>query len=246
MSRDIAHEGFARRSFLSRLAAGAAAFGGAFAGSNAEAQSTASSPAAAAAPAAAAGWTPTRHAEDDWFEQTTAKHRFFMDTTSPGALGQALFFARNVFGANASGYGLTDADIAQIICVRHESTSFAFTDDMWAKYSAALSERAGGFVDPKSKQVPTTNLYRATGYGDSLRNNGATIDALVRRGVRFAVCGLATRATASLISQKTGAPTDAVYKELTEHLVPNAHMVAAGIVAVNRAQERGYTFSYVT
>jgi intracellular sulfur oxidation DsrE/DsrF family protein len=36
-----------------------------------------------------------------------------------------------------------------------------------------------------------------------------------------------------------------VFKELTENLVPNGHMVPAGIVAVNRAQERGYTFTYV-
>ena len=32
-----------------------------------------------------------------------------------------------------------------------------------------------------------------------------------------------------------------VFKELTDHLVPNARMVPAGIVAVSRAQEHGYT-----
>ncbi len=69
---------------------------------------------------------------------------------------------------------------------------------------------------------------------------------MLKRGVRLAVCGLSTRATASLISQKSGARVDDVYAELTEHLVLNGHMVPAGIVAVNRAQERGYTFSYVT
>ena len=31
------------------------------------------------------------------------------------------------------------------------------------------------------------------------------------------------------------------YNELAANLVPNSHMVAAGIVAVNRAQERGFT-----
>ena len=241
MSEDRVLGPLARRSFLSRVGAGAAAFGAAFgAASTAQAQS-------APGPAAAAnGWQPARHAEDDWFEQTTAKHRFFIDMTTPDALGQALFFARNVFVANASGYRLTDADIAQIICVRHQSTGFAFTDAMWAKYGAALSERAGGFVDPKTKQVPTTNLYQATGYGDALRNSGVTLDALLKRGVRLAVCAMATRAAASLIAQRSGATVDDIFKELTEHLVPNSHMVPAGIVAVNRAQEHGYTFSYAT
>ena len=236
---DYKHPSLARRSFLSRLSAGAAAFGSAFAATSCARAQPSLDP-------STAGWQPARHPEDDWFDQTTAKHRFLMDTTTPAALGQALAFARNVFTANASGYGLTDGDIAQIICVRHQSTSFAFSDAMWAKYGAALSERAGGFVDPKTKAVPTTNLYLATGYGEALRNGGVTLDALAKRGVRVAICALSTRATASLIAQKSGTTVDGVFKELTEHIIPNGHMVPAGIVAVNRAQERGYSFSYVT
>jgi intracellular sulfur oxidation DsrE/DsrF family protein len=237
MKQDRAQGTLARRSFLSRIAAGAGAFGAAFGGASvAQAQS---------APAAAGGFQPTRHAEDDWFDQTTAKHRFFYDTTTAAAYGQALFFARNYFVASASGYKLGDADVAQVICMRHESTSFAFTDAMWAKYGAALSERADNFVDPKTKQVPTTNLYLAGGYGEALKNVNVTIDQMAKRGVRFAVCAMATRAAAQLAAQKTGGNADAIFKELTENLVMNGHMVPAGIVAVNRAQERGYSFAYV-
>jgi len=36
--------------------------------------------------------------------------------------------------------------------------------------------------------------------------------------------------------------TDTVYKELAASLVANSHLVTAGIVAVARAQERGYAF----
>ena len=43
-------------------------------------------------------------------------------------------------------------------------------------------------------------------------------------------------------SRATNGTTDDIYKELTSNLVANAHMVPAGIVAVNRAQEHGYTF----
>ncbi len=236
MKQDRTQGGLARRSFLSRIVAGAGAFGAAFGGASvAQAQTV----------PASGGFQPARHAEDDWFEQTPAKHRFFFDTTSADGYGQALFFARNYFVANASGYKLTDAELAQVICMRHESTSFAFTDAMWAKYGAALSERAGQFVDPKSKQVPTTNLFLASGYGDTLRNSGVTIDQMSKRGVRFAVCAMATRAAAQLAAQKSGGNVDAIFKELTENLVPNGHMVPAGIVAVNRAQERGYSFVYV-
>lgn len=227
-----------RRSFLSRIIAGAGAFGAAFGGASiAQAQ---------AAPAATGGFQPTRHAEDDWLDQTgTAKHRFFFDNTTVGGFGEAMFFARNYFVANASGYKLADADLAQVICMRHESTSFSFTDAMWVKYGAALSERAGNFVDPKTKAVPTINVYMVGGYDNTLKNGNVTIDQLARRGVRFAVCGMATRAAAQLAAQKTGGNVDAIFKELTENLVPGGRMVPAGIVAVNRAQERGYAVAHV-
>ena len=187
-----------------------------------------------------------RHPEDDWFDQPAAKHRFFLDTTSPEAFAQALTFARNFFTGNGNGYGLADADIAQIICARHRSTTFAYNDAMWAKYGATLSERANGFVDPRTKQVPTNNIYMNAGSGEGPANRGAPLDVLLKRGVRLAVCTLSTRAAATAIAQKSGAKVDDVFKELTSHLVPNARMVPAGIVAVNRAQEHGYAFAYVT
>jgi intracellular sulfur oxidation DsrE/DsrF family protein len=231
----------ARRSFLSSIGAGAAAFGAAFgAGSPIQAQSAPNST------AAASPWKPVGHPEDNWFDQPTAKHRFFLDTTSPEAFAQALLFARNFYTGNANGYGLADADIAQIICARHRSTAFAFNDAMWSKYGATLSERANGFVDPKTKQAPTSNVYMSAGSGEEPTNSGAPLDALLKRGVRLAVCSLSTRAAATAIAQKSGAKVDDVFKELTDHLVPNARMVPAGIVAVSRAQEHGYTFSYVT
>ena len=237
MKQDTAQSGLARRSFLSRIVAGAGAFGAAFgASSAAQAQSAAPS----------APFQPTRHAEDDWLDQTPgAKHRFFYDTTTTQGYAQALFFVRNYFVASASGYKLTDADVAQVVCMRHGSTSYAFNDAMWAKYGAALAERAEHFVDPKTKQVPTTNVFLATGYGELMPNVNVTIDQMAKRGVRFAVCSMATRAAAQLAATKTGGNVDAIFKELTENLIANGHMVPAGIVAVNRAQERGYSFVYV-
>ena len=56
---------------------------------------------------------------------------------------------------------------------------------------------------------------------------------------------MATRAAAQLAATKTGGNVDAIFKELTENLVPGGHMVPAGIVAVNRAQERGYSFVHI-
>jgi hypothetical protein len=54
---------------------------------------------------------------------------------------------------------------------------------------------------------------------------------------------MATRFISGQLAQATGANADTVYNELTANLVGNSHLVAAGILAVNRAQERGYTLA---
>ena len=150
---------------------------------------------------------------------------------SPEGAAAAIRFADNFFTANKNGYGLEPADVAVVICLRHRATQFAFTDAIWAKYGPALSE-SDKFTDPKTGQAPIVNVHRAG------------LDGHVKRGVHFAVCHLATTRLANFIARKGDANADAIYKELTANAIGNAHFVPAGIVAVNRAQERGYAFAY--
>src|SRR5262245_51248085 len=100
----------ARRSFLSRFGVGATAFAAAFGANRASAQSSAD-----ARPI-------TRHAEDDWFDVPTAKHRLFLDTTSAMGFGRGVFFSNNFYTGSQNGYGLKDEDSAVIISARHEAT----------------------------------------------------------------------------------------------------------------------------
>jgi intracellular sulfur oxidation DsrE/DsrF family protein len=66
----------------------------------------------------------------------------------------------------------------------------------------------------------------------------------VKRGVHFAVCDMASHRFAGVIARKIDGDADAIYKEMTANAIGNAHFVAAGIIAVNRAQERGYAMAY--
>jgi intracellular sulfur oxidation DsrE/DsrF family protein len=227
-------EASARRSFLSRFAAGMTMIGSAL---------VAGESSSAAQSATSSGWQPTRHAQDDWLDQLTGKHRFVFDTTSPAGLGAALLYANNFFLANQSGYGLGNTDAAVLIVVRHNSTSFAYTDAIWAKYGKPLGQ-SGNFDDPKTKQPPTINVFNSTTHGALLPNLGTTVDSLTKRGVHFAVCQMATRRFATAIATATGGNADRVYDELVSNLVANSHVVPAGIVAVNRAQEHGYSFAH--
>ena len=52
---------------------------------------------------------------------------------------------------------------------------------------------------------------------------------------------MATHRIADAIATAVKAPAADVYKDLVANLLPNAHVVAAGVLAVNRAQERGYS-----
>jgi hypothetical protein len=231
MSRENSDSIVARRSFLTRVAAGFGGFGIVGAGV-----------AAGGTSLAAQSARPARHAQDDWMDKLPGKHRLVFDTTTPAGFGAAVAYANNFLTADKDGYGLTDQDHGIIIVARHFATTFAYNDAMWAKYGKAMPP----FVvidDPKTKQRPNFNLYNVGTYGLDLPNLGTTIPDVVKRGVHFAVCQMATKFFAGPLAQATGGNADAVYNELVANLVGNSHMAAAGIVAVNRAQERGYTLS---
>jgi intracellular sulfur oxidation DsrE/DsrF family protein len=210
------HSVFERRSFITRAgAAGAVAFAGA---SVLHAQSSPN-----------AAWQPARETKDDWLDKIPGKHRMIFDNTMPDGFGAALMFANNFYIANKSGYGLQDADLAVVVVARHYSMAFALNHAMWAKYGTTIS-RLSKFTDPATKQAPTSNTYMSS------------LEPLLKRGVHLAVCEMATQELSGSIGDDFGKDTDSIYRELTANLVMNSHMVAAGIVAVNRAQERGYAF----
>jgi intracellular sulfur oxidation DsrE/DsrF family protein len=189
----------------------------------------------------AAAWQPVQHAADNWLDEVPGTHRIFFDTVTPEGFGDAVFYANNYLDASARSDGIDAASLAVVICARHHSTAFAYSDAVWAKYGVPLAER-DHFTDPKTSKPPVVNVYQASGYGTLLRNNGVTLDTILKRGVRLAVCQLATRGRSALIARQTGGKADEIYQELVSNLVPNARIVPAGIVAVSRAQERGYTF----
>lgn len=206
--------GSERRSFLTRFNAGAAAIAALAVGGVARAQVKSAS---------ATRFEPARHDKDDWMDQIPGKHRLVIDTTTPDGFRDGLLFASNFLLANRNDYGLQTQDLAVIVVARHISTGYGFNNDMWAKYGATLA-------DAQAKETPKANP------------SATSLVALSNQGVQFAVCAMATSRIAGMIARAVGGNADAVNKELIANLVSNARMVSAGIVAVNRAQERGYSF----
>ena len=206
-----------RRSFLARLAAIGTALGGGVA--------LPSRSAAQSAPARG----PT-HPADAWLDDLNGLHKNIYDCTSieTGPTGWA--FARNFLTANTGPiYQYKDADINVIVCVRHLASVYGFNDAMWAKYKLGESQKVneGG--------VPATSNPHAS----------AAV-TLAKRGVIVAVCGMATARIARTVAADMGLNAAEVEADLRANLVtPTARVVAAGVIVTNRAQEKGFTYTYV-
>jgi len=223
------HENSGRRSFMTGL--GAAVAAGAAGSGVAQAQTSPERFAAA------------RHTQDDWLVHVPGKHRILIDAVTPKGAGEAVLYANNLYVTNKSAYQLEDKDLAIVIVMRHFATPFAFNDAAWAKYGKAMSAMLE-FKDPKTKEAPSTNLYNVEGYGLALPNLGSTIESVTRRGAIIAICDLATHFAASQLAAAAGSSADTIYKDFTSNTVPSSRFVSAGVVAVTRAQEHGYSLIY--
>lgn len=222
-----------RRALMSGLGVGAAALA---IGACAQGEA----PAAATETTAPAGFQPTRHPQDAWLDELPGQHRVFIDTSTVSGAGEGILYANNLYVANMNGYQLGPDDLAIVVCLRHFATVFAYEDTIWAKYGEAFSNLLQ-FTDPMTKKPPMSNLLNSADYGMSLPNMGNTIASVASRGTHFAVCEMATSFIAGQVAMATGGDAAAIEQELRSSLIPNSHLVTAGVVAVNRAQEHGYS-----
>jgi hypothetical protein len=147
--------------------------------------------------------------------------------------GSALRFASNIISAHVEEYAGKASDYAMVVCFRHASTPYGFDDALWAKYGEFLN-RNDAIQAPSSNPMNSPNSYSGQN----------TIPSLVAKGGRFAICSRATRSMSVRIASSTGATADEVYAELVAGAIPNSHFVAAGVLAVTRAQEYNYSLLY--
>jgi intracellular sulfur oxidation DsrE/DsrF family protein len=177
----------------------------------------------------ASSWTPARHEQDDWLDANTAKHRVVVDTFTADRFPDGLQFSGNLFETNLAAYDVAMKDMAVLLVVRHNTTPFGYNDAMWAKYGKQFTQRMG-WVDPKTKEVPTANVY------------AARFAALAKNGLMLGVCQRTTRAYSTNIAREFDKKPEEIYSELAANLiVAGAHIVPAGVICVTRAQERGYS-----
>ena len=186
---------------------------------------------------------PASEAQDAWLDQLGSRHRQVFDTISPEGVARALQFTFTFYDASKESYGISPQELGVVMVFRSGSTAFGLNDKIWGKYGTVFS-RIYKFTDPTTKAAATVNIYNDAAKAPSLPTNGLTIEALGQMGGRFAVCSVASRKLANNVARETGGDGAAILTEFQANLVGNARLVPAGIIAVNRAQERHFALCY--
>lgn len=168
----------------------------------------------------------------------TGTYKSLYDCVQPAGGPEGILFARNFMTLSQDKLGTKDADMSVIVSFRHLATPYAYNDAVWAKYPL--------FADVLKVTDPTTNkpAVRNVPLHDEVNGfAGASLPGLAARGVQFTACGAATTFFAGLLAGKTG-DAKAIEDELIANLVPNARVVPAGVVIVQRAQKGGFAYTY--
>lgn len=188
------------------------------------------------------GWRPTPEPQDSWME-LPGRHRMVFDASGAEGADRAIDFSTTFYMANKEGYGLESHDLGVIVILRHFATPFAFGDATWARWGGEFS-KVISYQDPKTKAAPTRNTLLVS---DSKDPDDAltSFSGLAQRGAHFAVCGMAAKFIAKKLANNDEPKAKAILAELTADMIPNAHLVPAGIVALNRAQEHGYAVAHM-
>jgi len=182
---------------------------------------------------------PARHDIDAWFDQIPGTHRIFIDSGSANGGAEAVGYAGNLFLATSAAYAGQNADPAIVVCFRHFSTPFGYNDAMWAKYGEIFNMLMT-YPDPATGAAPKINLLNSSAH-KTLGNRGVLIDDMAAKGVQFAICNMATQFISDFIAQQTGGKADEIHAEIMKNNIKNSRFVSAGVVALTRSQEYGYS-----
>lgn len=203
----------ARRRFLAQLSGGIAALAGIAAPGVAQPAAILANP-----------------AHDAWMRRARGRHRQFFHATSP-ADGAAMLMAVNYLDVYASAYGEAPGHVSAVIGVHGTALPIGLVDAAWNKYE--LGQRIS-VNDPDTSQPARRNVFSVGG--------PISIDTAMRRGVVLLVCNVALTRLSSAIARARSLPEADVYNDLRASIIPDAVLVPALVVAMNRAQEKGFTY----
>ena len=218
-----------RRSFLQKLAAGAATLG-----------LMSIPPAIKAAPSLLED--PGSEA-DEWFKKIHGKHRIVFDATRPHEMMPFVWPKVFLLTNQATGTPVKENNV--VVVLRHDGIPYAFNDSMWAKYNFGEVFKAD---DPKTKAPSTRNPFANPQPGDfNVPGVGPVqigINDLQKDGVMFCVCDMAMTVYSAVVAGMRKEDAAMVKKDWIANLLPGVQVVPSGVWAIGRAQEHGCAYCF--
>lgn len=204
----------ARRHFLAQLSGGLAAIAG--------------MTAPVAAQQVSSALTDPDH--DAWMQRARGEHRTLFHATSPGD-GAPMLMAMNYLDVYSSAYGAQPDHVSAVVGVHGAALPIALNDGAWDRYE--LGKRVN-VIDPDTKEPAKRNIFAVGG--------PYSIDTVMGRGVVLLVCNVALTLTARSIARARSLVEADVYSDLKNSVLPGAVLVPGLVVAISRAQEKGFTY----
>ena len=209
----------ARRGFLGKLAAVAAAAGLSSVPSRAGAETRERKTSADAA-------------LDAWFGKIKGEHRVVFDVPEPNN-GMGAIWPRVYLDTMKKTYG---GDATAVVILRHAGIPLGMNDALWAKYNF------GEMFSIKEGDAPAKrNIYASI---TNLPLPGLGIAELLKAGVLVGACDIALTVYSAGAAQKMGMAPEAVKQEWIAGLLPGVQVVPSGVLGVAHSQELGAKYIF--
>lgn len=167
---------------------------------------------------------------DAWMRRAVGEHRALFHATSPGD-GAPMLMATNYLDVYGSAYGARREHVSAVIGVHGAALPIALGDGAWDRYELG---RRINVSDPDTKEPAKRNVFAVGG--------PYSIDTVMARGVILLVCNVALTLTAGSIARARSLVEADVYDDLKSSIIPGAVLVPGLVVAISRAQEKGFTY----
>lgn len=203
-----------RRRFLARTAAALAAI-------------TAGFPGSASALGLPDAMDSSEH--DAWMKALKGKHRQLFHGTELNE--RPMLMASNFIDTYRDAFAAKPEEVNAVIGVHGAALALGFNDAAWAKYGFG---KASNITDPSTKEPAMKNVFSM---GLPL-----SVDTLQKRGVVVIMCNNALKMVSQALSKARSESFETVYEDLKASRLPGTIIVPAMVVAINRAQEAGFTY----
>lgn len=217
-----------RRDFLGMLATGAAAAGIA----------TLAVPGLSQAAASPRLQSTPASGFDAWLGKIKGVHKQVYDATEVNQ-AMALAWARVFLMTNVS-VGVPASDCLSVVVLRHSAIPMALNTSLWGKYGFGEMFEV---ENAQTKKPQGENIYYSSPVGTFLLPD-MTIETLLKDGTLFGVCDMALTVYSSMAAKKMNMDAAEVKQEWVAGVLPGIQIVPSGVLAVNRAQERGCTYVF--